>query len=147
MIIAKPIVPEQYWILQEDNKKIGNIEAGPHGYSVKINNSVANFKTLSTLKQRVAINFEDIIAKHSDPEVNQVHGYPTITTPYNGVFDLKHQIPLWTREAKSRSYYAAGWYSVKQGRSWRPVFCPKLILLQRYTFKGPFKTQQLATKL
>ena len=37
-LIAKSILDKQYWILQQDNKKVGNVEACAGGYQVKINN-------------------------------------------------------------------------------------------------------------
>ena len=44
MIVAKPVIDKQFWILQEDNRKVGNIEACADGYQVKINNQIAQFK-------------------------------------------------------------------------------------------------------
>ena len=35
MIVAKPVIDNQYWILKQDNQKIGNIEASADGYVVK----------------------------------------------------------------------------------------------------------------
>jgi hypothetical protein len=49
MIIAKPVIDKQFWILQEDNRKIGNVEACQDGYQVRINNQVAQFKTISQI--------------------------------------------------------------------------------------------------
>jgi len=51
---------------------------------------------------------------------------------------------LFTRDTKSKSWYAAGWYMVKQHRAWKAVQNPKLITLQRYQYQGPFHTQQQA---
>ena len=55
-------------------------------------------------------------------------------------------MPLWTHEPRSKSWYAAGWYQVKQGRSWTTEFCPKLITLQRYPYRGPFYTEEQANE-
>ena len=40
-LIAKPVIDKQFWILQENNQKVGNIEACAGGYQVKINNQIA----------------------------------------------------------------------------------------------------------
>ena len=40
MIIAKPVIDKQFWILQKDNIKIGNVEAYPGGYQIKIDEQV-----------------------------------------------------------------------------------------------------------
>lgn len=141
MITAKPVIPNQFWILKEDDRKIGNIEVNDSGYSVRINNSVTNYKTLSMLKERVSVDFQEAMVKSSPEVENQVHGFPTEHYPHNPVMDVRQQLPLYTCEPRSRSWYAAGWYRVQQHRTWEAVLSPKLILLQRYRYQGPFRTQ------
>ena len=145
MIVAKAVVPDQYWILREDDRKIGNIEADPQGFRVRINDEVRTFKTISTLRRQVRVEFESQPrGKKSRSTNNSVYGYPTAGRPYNAVYDVRHQVPLWTREARSRSWYAAGWFRVRQGRNWIVEFCPKLIMLERYEYQGPFHSEQEA---
>ncbi len=43
MIVAKPVIDNQYWILKQNNQKIGNIEASADGYVVKIQNQISKF--------------------------------------------------------------------------------------------------------
>jgi hypothetical protein len=146
MIVAKTVVPNQYWILKQGNQKIGNIEAGPGGFSVKINNQVQSFKSINTIKQNVSIDFETVSKKKPTVSSNSVHGYSTSSRAFNAIYDVKHQVPLWTRESRSKSWYAAGWYQIKQGREWETVFCPKLITLQRYAYRGPYHTEEQANE-
>jgi hypothetical protein len=77
-------------------------------------------------------------------ETPLANAYPTREQAYNAIYDVKHQVPLWTREPRSKSWYAAGWYQVRQGRSWQVEFCPKLITLQRYAYRGPYYTEEQA---
>lgn len=145
MLLAKTVVPNQYWILRDHDGKVGNIQATDEGLQVKINNQVETFKSLSVLKRRVKIDFENIKpTDHKRSTINEVNGYPTTSTPYNAIYDVKHQVPLWTREPRSKSWYAAGWYAIKQGRRWTTMECPKLIALERYQYIGPFRNQQEA---
>jgi hypothetical protein len=144
MIEAKAVVPNQFWILRKDNQKIGNIEAAPGGYLVNLNGTTTKIKTLQTLIRQVDIDFKVAPVKKECPVSNQVHGYPTTSRPYNAIFDVKHQLPLWTRDARSKSWYAAGWYKIQQHRNWQVIECPKLIVLERYAFKGPFLTKEEA---
>lgn len=144
MIVAKPVVPNQFWILKQDDRKIGNIEASADGFAVKIGDSVQSFKTINKIKQRVAIDFEPVIKRQGVASTNSVHGFPTNGHAYNAIFDVKHQVPLWTQEPRSKSWYSAGWFQVKQGRNWTVEFCPKLITLQRYPYRGPFHTEEQA---
>jgi hypothetical protein len=138
MIKAKAVVPEQFWILRQDDQKIGNIEATADGYSVSINGKSMVVKNLNTFSQQVSIKFENYTKEQKEEAVYDVHGFPTSAPAYNAVFDVKHQLPIWTTEPRSRSWLAAGWYRVKQHRDWKVIYCPKLIFLERYTYQGPF---------
>ena len=138
MIRAKAVIPDQYWILREQDRKIGNIEAKGEGYVVSIGGQRTHFTNLDTLIKRVPVLFDVQLASPSDENHYEVHGYPTDGPAYNPVFDVQHQLPLWTDNPRSRSWRAAGWYRVKQHRHWCILQCPKLIVLQRYQYQGPF---------
>lgn len=144
MIVAKAVIPNQFWILKENDRKVGNIEAGAEGFSVKIGNQVQSYKNISALKQRVSIKFESVGKTTIIEDDKTVHGYPTTGEAHNAIYDVKHQVPLWTKEPRSKSWYTAGWYRVKQGRHWTVELCPKLITLQRYPYAGPFYTKEEA---
>jgi hypothetical protein len=147
MIVAKPVIPNQFWILKQNDRKVGNIEASAEGFSVKIGDQVNSYKTINTIKQKIAIAFEPGVKNiNAGTKENIVHGFPTCGHAYNAIYDVKHQVPLWTREPRSKSWYSAGWYRVKQGRKWTVEFCPKLITLQRYQYQGPFYTEEQANE-
>lgn len=146
-LIAKPVIDRKYWILQENNQKVGNVEACDGGYQVRINNQVAQFKTIRMVEQRVHVQFEPgIRAVKSRPEANLVHGYPVAGRVYNPMWDVPKKLPIYTKTTKSKSWFAAGWYRVKKGRNWTVVQGPKLILLQRYPYSGPFYTKETASE-
>jgi hypothetical protein len=142
MIEAKPVIPNRYWILKQDNRKVGQIEADDSGVTVKIQNRVAGYKTIKMASREANIEFTKLSS--TKPVTNQVHGFEVTGRVYNPVWDVKHRLPLFTRDTKSKSWYAAGWYMVKQHRAWKAVQNPKLITLQRYQYQGPFHTQQQA---
>ena len=143
-LIAKPVIDKQFWILQENNRKIGNVEACAGGYQVRINNQVAQFKTIRMVEQRADVQFETKKKIFKGTDANQVHGYPTSGRAYNAIWNVPDKLPLYTKTPKSKSWYAAGWYQVRQGRQWETVQDPKLILLQRYPYHGPFYTKEQA---
>lgn len=147
MLQAKPVIPNQYWILRDDHGKVGNIEAIDAGVQIKINNQIEVFKNLSVLKRRVKIDWEPAPRQdHRPDQPHEVNGYPTTGPAHNAIFDVKHQVPLWTREPRSKSWYAAGWYAIRHGRRWQVSECPKLIALERYEYRGPFYTEQEAER-
>jgi hypothetical protein len=144
-IVAKPIIDKQFWILQENDRKVGNIEACDGGFQVRINNQTSQFKTIRTAAQRVNIEFETLPKlEKSKPSVNLVHGYPVQGRVYNPIWDVPQKLPLFTKTKKSKSWFAAGWYRVKKGRNWATVQDPKLILLQRYSYSGPYHSHEQA---
>jgi hypothetical protein len=143
MIIAKPVIANQYWILHRDNQKVGNIEACDGGYQVKINNSISQYRTIDMAAQRAQIEFVPADAT-ADHKPNLVHGYPAAGRVHNAVWNIPLKLPLFTRSAKSKSWFAAGWYAVYRNRTWRVVQDPKLITLERYQYRGPFQSEQQA---
>lgn len=146
-LIAKPVIDKQFWILQDGNQKVGNIEACDGGYQVKINNQIAQFKTIKMAAQRVNIVFEPAVKPvKAKVAANLVHGYPTKSRVHNPIWDVKMKLPIFTKTTKSKSWFAAGWYQVKKGRSWEVVQDPKIILLQRYPYHGPYYTKEIASE-
>jgi len=144
-LIAKPVIEKQFWILQDGNQKVGNIEACAGGYQVKINNQVAQFKTIRMAAQRVNIEFETAPkSTNKKSTIDQVHGYPAAGRVYNPMWDVKMKLPVYTKTTKSKSWFAAGWYRIKKGRNWSTDQDPKLIVLQRYPYQGPFYTKENA---
>lgn len=146
MIVAKPVVKDKFWILKQNDTKVGNIEASSDGYTVRLNNSVTRVKSISSIRHGPDFAFEaPPLLKKSTIE-HEVHGYQTGNRCYNGMWDVKRRLPLFTKSRKSKSWYAAGWYLLKQRREWEVVQNPKLISLQRYPYQGPYHTREQANE-
>lgn len=137
MIVAKPVVNNKFWILKQDNVKIGEVEANSHGYTVKINNNTVDFKTIKTLKNETRIVFEEPTAKKKAKPEHNVNGFSTNATPYNAIYDVQKRLPLFTKKKESKSWFAAGYYQLNLDGTWVTLHCPKLILLQRHEYRGP----------
>ena len=143
MIVAKPVIDNQYWILKQDDEKIGNVQAVDGGFALTIRNKVAKFKTIRMLRRQANIEFAE--PEHVTPiPKDRVHGYPTGCRTHNGMWNVQLKLPLFTKTTKSKSWFAAGWYLIKQHRSWKVLQNPKLIVLERYTYQGPFYTEEQA---
>jgi hypothetical protein len=145
MIVAKPVIDKQFWILQQNNEKVGNVEACQGGgFLVKIYDIVQQYKTIRMVTQLHGIVFEQP-PKTSKKSINSdVHGYNAHGRVHNPIWDVKHRLPLYTKSKKSKSWFAAGWYQVQRGRNWKAVQDPKLITLQRYKYHGPFHSKEEA---
>lgn len=143
-LIAKPVVKDQFWIVTDGNEKVGNVIADGSGFAVKLNGNSQHFKTTNAIK-RQGIHFEQSSKKNKP--VQPLSSYPTPTKIYNSVLDLKRKLHIFTKTPKSKCYYAAGWFVIKQGTSCDISFCPKYIFLQRYSYEGPFKSEDEAKTL
>jgi len=134
---AKPIVKNKFWIVEEDGKKIGTIQASPDGVVLvqgPIREKFPSFKLLSS-KYNIHSSTSSKVAKVN---VNAVHDYPCDSFPHNPIYDLKLRLPLFTKETNSKSFHCAGHYLVKVDDEWTAMFCPKKIVLTRHAYCGPF---------
>jgi hypothetical protein len=143
-IHAKPIVDGKFWIVEKDGVKIATLHK-------KENNKFV----LSSTTGEVMFNKKDDLTKHfgsgfflkstkikvTSAEPNECHGYPTSTSPFNSMYDVKRRLPLFTKSNASKSLYCAGYYVIKFDKGWVKSFCPKAITIERYPFKGPFKNE------
>lgn len=141
-IIAKELA-NNFWILEENGERTGILQQTEGGITLTRQKQKVNFKNISQLKSEYPIKF--ITSSGNTPtddtaEYN-VNGYPCKMFPYGSVYDVKRKLPLFTKSQKSSSYYCAGYYIIQFNNGWAKAFCPKLITLQRYEFKGPYKTQ------
>jgi hypothetical protein len=140
-LIAKPVIDNEFWILQENNRKVGNVQACAGGYQVRIRNETSQFPSIHMAAEKVNIKFESRPQRTTVVNTNQVHGYTTQGRVYNAMWSVAQQLPVYTKTAKSKSWFAAGWYRVRRGRVWLTMLAPKLIVLQRYAYAGPFYSE------
>lgn len=143
MIEAKPVVANRYWILKQNGRKVGQVEADGEGYVVKIQDRVDRYKTIPMVRRKTEIEF--VPPERSTPrQPTMVHGYDAGCRAYNAMWSVRHRLPLFTKTTKSKSWFAAGWYMIQQNRTWRVERNPKLIVLERYKFQGPFHSEEQA---
>lgn len=141
-LIAKPIVKNQYWVITDGKDKVGNVIADNTGFEVKLNGGTAHFKNTKAIEKAVNIQFKTLAKPNKgDTPFDE---YPTTSKVYNSVLDVKRKLHLYTKTAKSKCYYVAGWFNIQQGQEKETVFCPKYIFVQRYPYDGPYKTKDEA---
>ena len=144
-ILAKPIVKDSFWILEEDGEKQGILQQGEAGVTLTYKSQSERFNKLKQAKDKYNITFETQTVNNKKTLSNNIeysiHGYTTKHQPFNSMFDVKRKLPLFTKADKSTSYYCAGYYIIRFDHGWAQAYCPKLITLSRYEFQGPFKTE------
>ena len=154
-LVANNIVKGKFWDIKVNGKKVGFLEANQKGYTFKVVNilpkSSERFASLSALKKTHDIEFKNqpLVKKVlKEEEEFLVYGYPVKVKPFNQVFDIRQNLPLFTKASKSRSYYCAGYYIIKfEGIGWTIANNPKLITINRYPYRGPFLTLEQAKAL
>lgn len=141
---AKPIIENKFWIVEKDGVKFATLRKNEDNKFVLSNASgvrIYNKKSDITKDFGKEFFIAKIVKEADESLPNEVHGYPTNGLPHNSMFDIKRKLPLFTKSADSKSLYCAGYYVIKFDKGWVKSFCPKLITLQRYDHRGPFKTE------
>lgn len=140
MLKAKTIMPDKFWILEnEQGLKQGTISKADV-VKVVINNVEKTYETFDKACWDLAINVASKIEpKEELTQDEEVLGYPVKCTAYNPIWDLKRKIPVFTKTEKSKTLHAAGFYIIEFDTGWVQSFCPKVSTLDTNSFKGPFK--------
>lgn len=141
---AKSIIDDKFWIVEKDGEKFATLRKNEDDRFVLSNKTgVKTFKNKKEILRQYGKNFfvVNIVEEAADAEPNDVHGFPACVPPQNAMFDIQKKLPLFTKSKDSKSLYCAGYYTIRFEKRWVKSFCPKLITLQRYDYRGPFKTE------
>lgn len=144
VIHATPIIPDKFWIVEENGTKVATLRKNEDNRFVMSNEAgIKIFESKESITKEYGKDFfaAKIIREADDSKDGEVHGFPSSTSPHNAMFDIRKKLPLFTKSEDSKSLYCAGYYVIKFDKGWVKSFCPKLITLQRYEYKGPFKTE------
>jgi hypothetical protein len=143
-IIAKPVVKNKFWIVEEGGEKIATIQAIEEGGFVYVHDEQRElFPSIKMITKKYNIEFVKAERpRREKQDVYDVYGFPTNSQPNNEVLDVQRYLPIYTKGAKSKSFFCAGYYIIKFSSTWVRAYCPKLITLNRYEYQGPFKTQE-----
>jgi hypothetical protein len=149
MLKAKSIVDNKFWVLENDaGERIGTIAAGKNKVSYRTPELTEDFPNFAEMAKNKNITVTRRSSKPAGQNSTEVYGYPTKHTPHNQIWNVQMRLPLYTKTSKSSSYHCAGYYIIKFDKTWCKSFTPKLITLQRYPYKGPYKDKtELTTAL
>ena len=139
-LLAKPIVKNKCWIVEDNGKKYGTILANTAGVVLVKDNQRERFPNLKLLSDRYNIVVDKAKPIKTITESYGVYGFPCDYNAQNILWDVKHRLPIFTKGSKSKSFFCAGYYIVKFNNGWVKSYCPKLITLNRYEYQGPYET-------
>lgn len=138
---AKPVIKNKFWIVEESGQKVATIQAAPDGVVLVKDSAREKFSNIKLLSARYNIHVGKSAKPAKTPtKTHDIYGFPTSTKPHNELYDVRRRLPFYTKSAKSKSFYCAGYYAVKLNGQWTSQFCPKSITVSRYRYQGPFKT-------
>jgi len=143
---AKPVLKDKFWIIENDEQRIGTMSWNDDRYMFSTSGETCFFDNKRDMKQKFGADIiwtEVTTSNNNIPDELDliVHGFKTSVKPYNTMYDVKRKLPLFTKSNKSKSAYCAGYYIIEFEKGWVKSFCPKLITIERYNSKGPFKTE------
>ena len=136
MIEAKA-VSNKFWILKDGSIKVGEVNIQNNKYNVSVHGQQMLYQTRDAVVNDTGINLPDVATPANKDKI--IHGYPVQGDYFNAMWDLKLNLPLYTKNKDSKSQFAAGYYVIKIKGTWRSILSPKLIILQRNEYHGPYK--------
>lgn len=145
-LLAKAVVKNKCWIVEDGGTKIGTIMTNPDGVVYQHDEQREQFSSLKLLSDRYNIVVEKTSTKKIVKESHDVYGYPCEYKAHNVLWDVRKKLPVFTKGNKSKSFFCAGYYIVKFNNGWVKSYCPKLVTLNRYPYQGPFYTVEEMTE-
>ena len=150
---AKTLVKDKFWILEQNGQKLGTLQKKENDGWIFLSKQDQRqvYHTQESLFTKFGFNMFE--PQKEEPktvdkwdrlegEDYNVHGYPCSQKPYNSMFDVQKRLPIYTKTPKSKSVFCAGYYIVYFEKvKWRKAYCPKVITLHRYPYKGPMKSK------
>ena len=151
---AKEILKNKFWIMEDaiTEQRIGTLSRDENNHymycctqnTTRLGSKTEYYSCLKDLKKGIGGNILWTSATISDADKTvdkEIYNLATSTVPYNAVYDLKRKFALFTKSKKSKSLYCAGYFIIHFDKGWVKSFCPKLVTLEKYEHKGPFKTE------
>ena len=143
MLKAKPILKNKFWIIENDGERIGTLsKQEDKRYMYSCSTGTEYFSDTKSFNNFIGdVSWDKTSISDGSKGKKEIHGFTTSTTPHNVVYNVQKKLPLFTKSKKSKSLYCAGYYIIKFDKGWVRSFCPKLVTLETYSYKGPFKTE------
>lgn len=143
-LTATPIVKNKFWVVESGGRQVGSIQARDDGVFAYVHDQTREyFPSIRAIKTRYNIRVLTGKGNKKKAPVNkEIYGYPCHKSAHGEVFDVRRQLPIYSLNDKSKSYYCAGYYLFNYGTQWVIEFCPKLIAVNRYPYIGPFANRR-----
>lgn len=137
MILAKSVIKDKFWILEENAKRVGMMNFKDDNYVINLRRKEYTAHNTKELKN---LGIEFVIRDLTHGGHLGVMGYPT---DQEEVFNVKEieGYPTFTKKTTSKSIHVAGWYGLKFKNGWVCSLCPRLTTIKANQHVGPYKTK------
>jgi hypothetical protein len=137
MILAKSVIKDKFWILEENARRVGMMNFKDNSYTINLNRKDFTAHDTGELKK---LGIEFVKRDYTHGGHLEVMGYPT---DQEEVFNVKEidGFPTFTKKAASKSTHVAGWYGLRFKNGWVCSLCPRLTTVKTNTFVGPYRTK------
>jgi hypothetical protein len=137
MILAKSIIKDKFWILEENAKRVGMMNFKDDNYTINLKRKDFVVHDTTELKN---LGIEFVVRDLTQGGNIEVMGYPT---DQEEVFNIKEMdgYPTFTKKSQSKSAHVAGWYGLKFKNGWVCSLCPRFTTIKTNVFVGPYKTK------
>lgn len=133
----KTIIANKFWIVEENERKIGTINSIDGKFKAIINGEIIWFDKWEDFDKPIAI----VEAEHKKEKEYEVYGYSTNYKPHNVSWDEQKKVGIYTKSESSSIQFCSGYFIIKFENGWTQWFCPKLETLNKREWIGPFKTE------
>jgi hypothetical protein len=137
------------WLVLDEGVKIAAVHKVDDRFILAQNGNVKNLGSASNVRKQLGVkDWQPGDANGKCHDYTDLNGYPADRDVYfEAAIEVKRKLPIYTTVPGSKCFFAAGWYRIRiKGRD-RVVFCPKLLVLNRNQYWGPFHTEAEASTL
>jgi hypothetical protein len=138
MILAKSVIKDKFWILEENSKRVGMMNFKDNNYTINLNREDFVVKNCTQELKKFGIEF--VVRDLTHGGHLEVMGFPTDQEKVFNVGEIEGY-PVFTKKSVSKSLHVAGWYGLKFKNGWVCSLCPRLSTINTNVHVGPFKTK------
>src|SRR6056300_1737169 len=103
-VFAKQVLKNKFWIVENQGEKVATIQMVDDGSVVYVSSTERKkYTSIKLLSKDYNIIFDKETKKIKDVKTeHELHGYPVNGKPWNSLYDIKHQFPIYTKTSKSK---------------------------------------------
>lgn len=136
----KPLT-DNSWLLLADGDRLGLVTEIDHKLVVMGKLDPKEYDDIHALSRRLGsiVTVEESTVTIKEPVIGDINGFPIKHATHANV--NMDPVPNYTRSAKTKERYAAGYFALKFPQGWTQSYCPRLSTLAEYEYVGPFTTR------